>query len=207
MRLLVTFLALTATWLCSVNDCAGQSLWRHRTLEGSQFFFDTQARKVGDIVTVLINETTDVDNRDQRQFDREANARGGFNFDYGLGGKLGNESGNASMDFSTNGSGDFDGQSNYRVDREFADRITVTVVRCLPSGNLEIYGRRNRLVSGERRALVVSGIVRPLDIAADNTIESRFIAEFQVCYDGDGVESRFTKQGWLTEAWNKYRPF
>ena len=111
------------------------------------------------------------------------------------------------MDFSTNGSGKFDGQSQYTVEREFTDRITCTVIQQLPNGNLVIVGKRDRLVSGERRALVVTGVIRPLDVLADNSIESKYVANFRVCYNGDGIDSRFTKEGWLTKAWNKFRPY
>ena len=86
------------------------------------------------------------------------------------------------------------------------DRITCTVVNKLPNGNLLIYGQRDRIVTGERRTLVVTGVVRPFDILADNSIESKYVANFRVCYNGDGADARFVRQGWLTKIWNKVRP-
>ena len=201
--LLAIGLALSAF----VPNTTAQSLWHQRKTATENYFADTQARCVGDVITVLINETTGVQNSDQRQMDRSADASGGLDFDYGFGGKIGNEDGNATMDITTNGQGSFDGQSQYNVNRAFTDTITATVINKLPNGNLVLYGRRERTVSGERRALTVTGVVRDLDVLPDNTVESRFVANFRICYDGDGVESRFNRQGWLTEAWNKYRPF
>lgn len=203
-RVLITLFVGLGLLNCSRSDA--QSLWQHRQPLYSNVFFDTQARVVGDIVTVIIRENTDVENRDQRQLDRDADSKGGFGFSYGFGGQLGNKNGSATMDMTTNGSGSFDGQSQYTVEREFIDRITCTVVNKMPNGNLVIHGKRDRMVTGERRALVVSGVIRPLDVSPDNSIESKYVANFSVCYNGDGVESRFTKQGWLTRAWNKYRP-
>ncbi len=205
---LTIVLAFTAAPLifASAETCKAQSLWQCRNRSKAYVFFDTQARAVGDTITVLVNESTDVDNRDQRALDRAADAKGGFSLAGALGGDFGGKDGDASFNVQTNGSSNFDGSSTYSVARGFTDQITVTVVECLPNGNLVIRGRRERTVSGERRALAVSGVIRPLDIRADNSIESRYIADFQICYDGDGIESRFTEQGWLTRAWNKYRP-
>ena len=206
MKSLCSLTTFVVALLGVSGTCRAQSLWEHRVPPYAKLIFDTQARYVGDTVTVVIRETTDVDNRDQRQMDRDVESDGGFNLMYALTGQFGDKDASASLDVSTDGHGMFDGQSQYRVERDFADRITATVVRCLPNGNLVIHGTRNRVVSGERRALVISGVIRPLDILPDNTIESQFVANFRVCYAGDGVESRFTRRGWLTKAWDKFRP-
>ena len=193
--------------ITAVRSAPAQSLWKRRVPQKSFMFYDNQARQVGDILTVLVNETTDVANQDQRALDRDTSANGGFTFGGALGGSLGTKTGDADVNMDTSGSGSFDGSSAYSVKRGFTDRITVTVVQRLPNGNLIVRGRRNRVVAGERRALTVSGIVRPLDVRADNTVESQYVADFNICYAGDGIESRFTEQGWVTRAWNKYRLF
>ena len=202
---LILVLVVTASLLPS-GEAQAQSLWKRRCDTKAFQFYDTQARHVGDILTVLVSETTDVENRDERELDRSAKASGGFKLSGAWTGDLGEKAGGANFDVENNGSGRFDGSSAYSVERGFTDRITVSVVNCLPNGNLVIYGRRNRVVSGERRALTITGVVRPLDVLADNSIESQYIADFRICYDGDGIESRFTDEGWLTRAWNKYRP-
>lgn len=158
-------------------------------------------------MTIVIRESTDVDNRDNRALDRSATHAGTFNFAGEMGGDLGTKEGDLNLTTSSTGNATFDGESEYSVDRQFRDRITAVIIGCLPNGNLLVRGSRNQVVAGERRVLTVTGIVRPIDIRADNTIESQYIADLNVCYDGDGIESRFTRQGWLTKAWNKYRPF
>lgn len=198
--------ALVIQSLMSGSVCA-QSVWRQRQSKRAFMFYDTPARQVGDILTVLVAESTDVENRDQRALDRDARAGGGFSLSGAISGALGSKATDANLNTSTNGNGNFGGSSAYSVERGFVDRITVTVVDRLPNGNLRLVGRRERVVSGERRALKITGVVRPLDISPDNTIQSQFIANFRICYDGDGIESRFTDEGWMTRAWNKYRPF
>jgi len=200
-------LVMVAVAVASSSVATAQSLWNSRVPKKSFLFYDTQARQVGDILTVLIEESTDVNNRDQRQLDRDSESSGGFSLTGTIGGDLGTKAGNSSLDASTKGSGRFGGTSAYTVDRGFSDRITVTVVQQLPNGNLVIRGSRNRVVSGERRALRISGVIRPIDVRSDNVIESQYIANFRICYDGDGIESRFTEEGWMTRAWNKFRPF
>ena len=62
-------------------------------------------------------------------------------------------------------------------------------------------------LSGDERILRISGVVRPIDIGAGNVVESQFIANFQVAYDGKGVETKFTNQGWMSRFVNQVWPF
>ena len=101
----------------------------------------------------------------------------------------------------------FQGSSSYEVERRLLDDMTVTVMDVLPNGNLVIEGSKYRRVSNETRLLRLSGIVRPYDIGIPNIIESRFIANPRIVYEGGGVESRFTNQGWLGRATNKLWPY
>lgn len=85
--------------------------------------------------------------------------------------------------------------------------MTVTVMDKLPNGNLVIGGKRRQVVSGEVRTLVVSGIVRPIDITPDNTILSQYVGDFHIDYVGKGPESEFANQGWLGKLLNVISPF
>lgn len=199
-------LATVVSVMLATNVAHCQSLWPQRSPQRISLFSDTQARHPGDLLTVLIREVTDVENRDRRALDRNVESRGGFSFAGALTGKLGNKSDTANFEASGNGSGKFNGSSQFDVQRGFVDRITAVVVHRYANGNLLVEGRRSRVVSGERRSLCVSGIVRPIDIQADNTVESQFVGNFHVCYRGDGVESRFNTQGWMTRTWNRFRP-
>jgi flagellar L-ring protein precursor FlgH len=158
------------------------------------------------VLTVIIRGNTDVENRDQRAMDRNSQGGGGFNLSGSSAGDFGAKAGNLEFSTRANGDADYDGSSQYSVDRGFSDRISLIVVDCLPNGNLVLHGERNRFVSGEKRKLVISGIVRPQNINNDNSVQSQYVANFSICYDGDGMETRFTEQGWFTKMWNKYRP-
>jgi flagellar L-ring protein precursor FlgH len=205
-KLTVYALLAIVSILSVPSTTRAQSLWERRKPNTGYMFYDTQARQVGDLVTVIINENTDVANRDNRTMDRNVASSGGFGFGGSLSGDFGTKGGEAEWNQSTNGSGKFEGATQYGVQREFSDQITASVVQCLPNGNLVIRGQRTRAVSGETRTLTVSGIIRPLDVRADNSIESRFIGDFRVEYSGTGNESEFTKEGWATRMWNRFRP-
>jgi flagellar L-ring protein precursor FlgH len=108
---------------------------------------------------------------------------------------------------SNNSKRQFNGSAQLSSDRRFADRITVTVVDVHPNGNLVIEGYRSRMVAGEQRVLRITGIVRPTDINGQNTVESRFVANFHVSYLGKGPESNFVNQGWLSKLFNRIWPW
>ena len=72
-----------------------------------------------------------------------------------------------------------------------------------PNGNLIIAGRRRQVVAGEVRTLLVTGSVREPDITPNNTVRSQFIANFKVCYEGDGPETHFSNQGWGSRIINR----
>ena len=85
--------------------------------------------------------------------------------------------------------------------------MQVRVVDIHPNGNLVVEGLRYRKVSDETRLLRVSGIVRPNDIDITNTISSSVIDDFRMVYEGGGVESRFTGQGWVGRFTNRIWPY
>jgi flagellar L-ring protein precursor FlgH len=182
------------------TTCRGQqTMWERRLSSQVFLFHDTKARQVGDLLTVVIRENTDVDNRDQRQMRKEVGGGGVF----GLSGSTaggGSSSVAADLESSSSYNREFDGRAQYSVARDFTDRMTVSVLDVLPNGNLVIGGKRSRLISGEERTLCVSGVVRPRDILPDNTVESPYISSFRVYYDGQGQESRFTNK-WRLPSW------
>ena len=113
------------------------------------------------------------------------------------------------MDASVNNTSrrQFNGSAQLTSDRSFTDRITVTVVDVMPNGNLVVEGYRSRVVAGEQRMLRVTGIVRPTDIGAQNTVQSQFMANFRISYLGRGPESSFVNQSYLGRAMNLLWPF
>lgn len=206
IRWLLFSIVATSSLLLARGGLA-DSMWDRRDSRSSHLFVDNRARRAGDLLTVVVREITDAKSSEDRKLDKDTATSGKFSFS----GKSSANGGgrDAAAELSSNHSSNrtFEGSSAFESDRQFKDQMTVTVTDVLPNGNLMIEGYRKRVVANETRLLRISGIVRPNDIENGNFVESRFIANFNVAYEGSGVESKFTNQGWLGRVGNKVWPW
>ncbi len=159
------------------------SLWR----SGNRTFFkDQRAARVGDILTVNIEMD------DKAKF-ANTSARGRANSESsGVPKLLGMEGRLLPAEADPTSLLQMDSNSSSRgtgtVDRSEKLNLTIAAVvtQVLPNGNLVIQGRQEVRVNYEVRELLIGGIVRPEDIANDNTIKNTQIAEARISYGGRG---------------------
>jgi flagellar L-ring protein precursor FlgH len=168
---------------------------------------DFKARRLGDILTVVIDE--------QASASKEAaTATGrGSQLSAGIPKLLGLETGraatwmdvskllSASTDTSYTGSGSTSRKENLSA------TMTAQVVRVQANGSLLIEGRRNVTVNNEDQIIVLEGTVRPRDISADNIVNSALIADARISYSGKGVVSDRQSPGWLMNVVDVVWPF
>ena len=153
------------------------------------FFKDQRAHRVGDILTVMItiSDKAQIANKTDRSRSstNDAGVTGvlGSVFDTVIGDDL-NVSADAAV--GTNSGIKDNGSGSVNRSEKLETQMAAVVVQVLPNGNLVIEGHQEVRVNFERRDLVVSGIVRPEDIGADNTIDSSKIAEARISYGGKG---------------------
>lgn len=204
-RIYLLALALSATTPAALW---ADSLWDRRDPNTANLFHDYRARKVGDVLTIAIDETTGSDAQEKREMEKKTKAG------LGVGGEASTSAlGQVLRSFgydataNTNSQRAFDGKANSTINRNFTDRLTVTVVAIHPNGNLVVEGFRQRLISRELRTLRVVGIVRPADIGPFNTIQSQYIADLNISYMGRGPESSYTNQGWGGRIFNRLWPY
>ncbi|MFG0296105.1 MAG: flagellar basal body L-ring protein FlgH [Maioricimonas sp. JB045] len=189
------------------GELMAESIWKRRKPEHAYLFFDSKARRVGDLVTIVIDQDTDVDRREDRAMEKSSDSEGVFDLAGAIDGGFGSNAASAALD-STNSSGrSFDSGSTFRSASAFTDRMTATVLDVLPNGNMLISGKRKVEVYGDEQLLVVTGVIRAVDIGPDNEINSRYISDLTLNYEEFGNSARFTRQGWFSRAMNVVWPF
>lgn len=162
---------------------SGNSTWQDA---GADLFRDARAIKVGDVVTVKIqiNDKASLDSNLNRSRDANVGLKSSADFDFGFGapgptgsGKL---NGNLDRTTSTDSKGSVGRSENINL------LVAAVVSQVLPNGNLVVSGSQEVRVNYELRVLNVQGVIRPRDIATDNTISYEKIAEARISYGGRG---------------------
>ena len=187
--------------------CSAQSLFERSQFSQFDLVTNNVAIARGDILVVLINESTNLQNLDETSLERQGTSSLNGALNYGLTGNLGSQLGTSNFGQSSNSERTFEGDSEFRSDRRFRDRFAVTVVDVLPNGNLLVEGRRRIFLQGDTRTLQLSGSVRQIDILPDNIINSQMVANLEIRLLGDGPEQEFRTQGWLGRRLNRLLPF
>jgi flagellar L-ring protein FlgH len=204
-----TVLIFLAAASLPASPASADSLWNKAGGKARAAHADDVARKVGDNLTIVIKEQTKIDNQTSRTLEKKTDVSGKADgsvsggFAGGVKDKIYNL---PSADLSGAGSSKFDGKADYGSERSLEDQITVTVEDVLPNGNLVVLGKRERDVDGDKQSIQVAGIVRPSDIAFDNTIRSEKVASFQITVKSTGQEKRATTPGWLTRLVHMFGP-
>jgi flagellar L-ring protein precursor FlgH len=85
--------------------------------------------------------------------------------------------------------------------------VAVSVVEVMPNGNLVLRGEKQLALTEGSEIIQVSGIIRPDDVAPNNTVQSRRLANAQIAYRGSGDLANATRAGWGTSALLKIWPF
>ncbi len=184
------------------------SLWLKAENSELSMFADKKATRVGDIVTVLVDESSRMVNSLSTSSDKKSainNKVTQFFF-----------SPQASLFGTHNGelpATDITGDNSYEGGGEITNRQTITgrvsvsVIDRLPNRNLVLEGVRLVSYSGEKQYMVFRGIARPYDIGPGNTILSSAIAEAQVEVVTVGHLTKAQKKGWLTRLNALFNPF
>ena len=189
---------------CSAQLGTADSILARRNKNMKQMYADDVARRIGDILTVMITEDSKVDNKAKRDLKKETARSTAFDGELNIDHILPSMPG-FTMDAES--SNELKSKADFKDQRSFVDRITVVVVDIQPNGNLVIMGSRNRDIGGDIQKIEVSGIVRPSDILFDNTVKSQQIANFQIVSKNSGVSDPYTKPGWLGTIFDILWPF
>jgi flagellar L-ring protein precursor FlgH len=176
------------------------SLWN----DGAAYLVtDFKARMPGDIVTVIISESTDAistataDNSRTSQINTTIPQMGGLE-------KRIKELPNA---LSGQGASTFAGKGTTTRQSTLNATVTARVREVLPNGNLVIEGYRDVRIHNENQSLSLSGIVRPRDVSPNNEVASGAVAFMEVKLQGKGLVTDNLKPGWLFRLLRGISPF
>lgn len=101
----------------------------------------------------------------------------------------------------------FSGKGNASQSNSLTGRVSVSVTRILPGGNLEIVGQKKLTLNNGQEYIRLRGLVRPEDISADNIVRSDRIAHAEIKYVGAGDVADSGKKGWLSRSLDTVSPF
>lgn len=206
----VCYFLIFTTGLAENVDGQTPSLWERRDHQRSNLIADVKARRPGDLLFVTIVEQSDVNNIDQRRLQKQNDATSSGDGTYSVGGDLGGAAGSLGFTQESSANRQFNGNAQYLSQRGFVDRFTVRVVDSLPNGNLVVGGSRNVGLEGDTRRLVLTGIVRSVDVTRNNTISSGQISDLSIRYESTGkgnTEQSYVNQGWLGRKVNQWWPY
>lgn len=153
---------------------------------------DLRARKVGDILTVLIQEQTTVRNEDRVERSNDTTLAARLDA-YSLSSSTFNNNVLPRIDIRKQQ--EFNGEARQNTQSDVRASVAVVVVDVQPNGNLVVAGTRSVQVNDETRTLRISGLVRKYDITSVNTITSAQVADARIAITGEGANTRQVTRG------------
>ena len=179
------------------------SLWMGK----ASLYEDRRARRVNDLVTILILEQTNASKKATTDANRTSSGN------YTVSNALGMPTDNfpifndLNKGVAGNGTNAFKGTADTSRQGTLTATIAAKVVEVLPNNNLVIESRKEVVVNNDKEIVVLRGIVRPDDITPNNTVASQNVADAQIYLVGDGVLDDKQSQGWLVRLMDKVWPF
>ncbi|MEE2753124.1 MAG: flagellar basal body L-ring protein FlgH [Candidatus Latescibacterota bacterium] len=189
-------LTLVVLVVFTVTPLLAQGLFGNRPSNSSSSMFQdrraSRAREIGDILTVLVMESTTASNSSLMDTNKEnklaVTMPGGLKLP-GFG-------------ITSDAKNEFKGEGTTSRSQSIQARVSVRVVDVMPNGDLVIEGSRVIDVNGESEVVYVNGLVNPFVIPATNMIESFRIANLQVSYKGKGALTEGSRPGFVVRFVN-----
>jgi flagellar L-ring protein precursor FlgH len=162
-------------------------------------FEDLRARRVGDVLTVVLRESTSASKRSSSSTKKDTSiSLPGPT----IAGRPVTANGTPILEMGVEGSREFDGEGTASQSNQLVGNITVTVVERLANGNLVVQGQKWLRLNHGDEFVQITGIVRPYDVREDNTVTSDRVADARISYGGRGVLANASKPGWLDRFFN-----
>jgi flagellar L-ring protein precursor FlgH len=170
---------------------------------------DTRALRVGDVVLVRISEKADAEGGATTNLSKETNRSAGVDALMGLVPAIQKAYPNIDPKalIAMASSYDFAGEGKTQRAGSLNAMIGVKVKQEMPNGDLFVEGTKVVMINYEEQHLYISGVIRSSDIAPDNSVDSRLIADARVEFTGRGDIDDQVERGWLTKFLDAVNPF
>lgn len=166
-----------------------------RTNASMSLFSDQKAIRIGDAITIVIVEASQASNNAEtttgRSHTMSVDASGTANNKAipGINGGIGTKN-------------DFTGSGSTKTTGMIQTKLSAMIDSVFANGNMRIKGSRKIVINGEEQTITITGIVRPSDIMANNTVLSTNISEAEIIFSGDGAIASSQKPGLFTKIFN-----
>ncbi|PCK08141.1 MAG: flagellar basal body L-ring protein FlgH [Alteromonadaceae bacterium] len=165
-------------------------------------FTDQKAMRVGDIITVVLQERTTSSKQSNVEFVKDSDISISPTAETSL--LFGTRPSLGAFGLGTNliGEREFTGEASADQSNNLSGTVSVTVVGVYPNGTLIIRGEKWVNINQGNEYIRLSGLVRPDDVSPDNIVQSNKIANARISYSGTGQLANSQKVGWLGKFFN-----
>lgn len=182
----IACILLSATAL----SVGAESLWTDTKTPAGSVYADKKATKVGDIVTIIIEESAVSSQQASTDTKKDSSLKTGP----GIGPLL------KKIPFLQYSGGDsMKASGSTTRSSAFTTRMSVVVTKVCENGNLEVEGTRFVETNKEREQVKLTGTIRKQDIQPDNTVLSAFVANAQITHMGSGPIGSRQKEGIISK--------
>ena len=168
-----------------------------------QLFSDRKAARIGDIITIVLDERTSSSKSSNIEVlkDNETSMPA---IPGGAGTILGAvpSAGAVTLGTDITAEREFTGEAEADQSNRLTGNISVTVVDVFPNGTMAIRGEKWMTLNRGDEYIRISGLVRPDDVTPDNTVMSTKIANARITYSGEGDMANSQRMGWLSNFFN-----
>lgn len=168
-------------------------------------FEERRAIRVGDTLTVILNETTRASKDGGTKASRQSNNSADIGLRINNSSQATSSSNDIRLGASVGGNTGFDSKAGSSASNQFSGTITVTVIEVLPNGNLSVAGEKRLAVGAEEEVIRFAGVVFPQSMQGSTVLSSQ-VADARIEYRGAGVTDEVQRPGWLTRLFMKYAP-
>jgi len=171
-------------------------------------FADKRASRVGDIVTILVQENTTATKANSTATSKASTINSAINsflYSPAASGLLTKHGILPAMNVSGNST--FAGSGTINNSEQIVSSVAVRIVDVLPNHNLIIEGTRQNSFGDEQQTIILRGTIRQDDVMANNTVFSFNISDATIKIVSKGTITDSQRKGWFHRLWDKFAPF